>query len=264
MAAASSTDNTNTNANQSFIDITNAQGETYQGYLSVPESGSGPGVVVIQEIFGINEFIRATADALAGHGYVALAPDLFWRIEAGVSLSYSDEDMARAFELYGQFDPEGAVGDIQGAIDALRGGLQQNGGQQNGQQNGPQQNGPQSGKVGCVGFCLGGLLAWLTAARTDVDCSVSYYGVAIDDFLDDAAKVAAPTILHIAQEDGFVPPEAQQKLVEMAASHNQVEAYVYPGCDHAFATPGRDSFNQEATQLSVQRSLEMFGRVLGG
>ncbi len=237
--------NATANTNQSFIDLTNAQGETYQGYLSVPESGSGPGVVVIQEIFGINDFIKATADALANHGYVALAPDLFWRIEPGISLSYSDDDMARAFELYGQFDPEGAVGDIQGAIDTLR--------------KLPQQ----SGKVGCVGFCLGGLLAWLTAARTDVDCSVSYYGVSIDNFLDDAVKVSTPTILHIAQEDGFVPPEAQQKLVDMAASHSQVEAFVYPGCDHAFATPGRDSFNQEATQLSVQRSLEMFGRVLG-
>lgn len=238
--------NTTANTNQSFIDISNAQGKSYKGYLSVPESGSGPGVVVIQEIFGINDFIKATADALANHGYVALAPDLFWRSEAGVSLTYSDEDMARAFELYGQFDPEDAVGDIQGAIDTLRGLPQQ------------------SGKVGCVGFCLGGLLAWLTAARTDVDCSVSYYGVSIDEFLDDAAKVSTPTILHIAQEDGFVPPEAQQKLVDMAASHSQVEAYVYPGCDHAFATPGRDSFNQEATQLSVERSLEMFGRVLGG
>ena len=227
-----------------FIDITNSQGETYKGYLAVPESGSGPGVVVIQEIFGINDFIKATADTLAQHGYLALAPDLFWRLEADVALSYSDEDMAKAFDLFGRFDPEGAVVDIQGAIDALRA------------------HTGSSGKVGCVGFCLGGLLAWLTAARTDIDCSVSYYGVSIDSYLADAAQVSTPTILHIAQEDGFVPADAQAKLVEMAAGHDQVEAYLYEGCDHAFATPGRDSFNEDATRLSVERSLELFEQAL--
>jgi len=226
------------------ITITNAQAESFQGYLGIPESGTGPGVVVIQEIFGINDFIKATVDTLANHGYVALAPDLFWRLEEGVSLSYSDEDMAKAFELYGRFEPDVAIGDIQAAINALRAHPQQ------------------TGKVGCVGFCLGGLLAWLTATRTDVDCSVSYYGVAIDSYLDEAANVTTPTILHIAQQDGFVPPEAQEKIVNMAATHSQVEAFVYPGCDHAFATPGRDSFNQEATSLSVERSLGMFDRVL--
>ncbi len=229
-----------------FIEITNPQGEIFKGYLGVPESGSGPGVVVIQEIFGINDFIKTTVDVLANHGYVALAPDLFWRLEDDVSLSYSDEDMSKAFELFGRFEPEGAIGDIQGAIDTLRALPQQ------------------EGKVGCVGFCLGGLLAWLTAARTDVDCSISYYGVSIDNYLDDAANVTTPTILHIAQQDAFVPPEAQEKLMQMAASHGQIEAYLYPGCDHAFATPGRDSFNQDATHLSVERSLGMFERVLKG
>lgn len=227
--------------------ITNANGESFGGYLAVPESGAGPAVVVIQEIFGINDFIKATADALANHGYVALAPDLFWRIEEGISLSYSDEDMARAFELYGQFDPEGAVVDIQAAIDALRAMPE-----------------VENSKAGCVGFCLGGLLTWLTAVRTDVDCSVSYYGVGIENFLGEASQVSGPTILHIAEEDGFVSPEAQQQITEMAAEHSLVDAYTYPGCDHAFATPGRDSYNEDATKLSVERSLGLFEQVLKG
>ena len=231
--------------------ISNADGENFGGYLAVPESGSGPGIVVIQEIFGINDFLKGTADAIADHGYVALVPDLFWRIEEGISLSYSDEDMARAFVLYGLFDPERAVVDIQGALDTIR--------------SLPQHEGATShSKVGCVGFCLGGLLAWLTATRTDVDCSVSYYGVGIENFLGEASQVTGPTILHIAEEDGFVPPEAQQQLTAMAAEHDLVTAYTYPGCDHAFATPGRDSYNADATKISVERSLAMFEKVLKG
>ena len=138
-----------------YVSITARDGSgTFNAYLSRPAQGSGPGMVVIQEIFGINEYVRRTADRFAEEGYVVLAPDLFWRIEPGIDLGYTPQDYQRAFELFGAFDVDKGIDDIAATIDALRA------------------RDDQVGGVGCVGFCLGGKLAYLTAARTDVDCAV--------------------------------------------------------------------------------------------
>ncbi len=152
-------------------------GGSFAGYLASPASGRGPGIVVIQEIFGINAVMRAIADDLSARGYFALAPDLFWRLEPGVQLTdKTDEDWKRAFDLMGRFDPDAGTGDIQASIDCLRA-----------------LPGATS-KVGAVGYCLGGLLAYLTATRTDADASVGYYGVSIQDKLGEAANIKKPLI----------------------------------------------------------------------
>ena len=152
------------------ITINGADG-AFAGYLATPTSGRGPGIVVIQEIFGVNQVMRDLVDEFAAHGYFALAPDLFWRLEPGVQLTdKTDAEWKRAFDLMDRFDPDKGVDDIQATIDTLR-----------------EPDGC-SGKVGAVGYCLGGLLAFLTATRTDVDASVGYYGVNIQEKLDEAPK----------------------------------------------------------------------------
>src|SRR5689334_18811340 len=168
----------------------------FGAYLASPASGRGPGLVVIQEIFGVNSVMRKIADEFAARGYFALAPDLFWRLEPGVQLTdQSDAEWKRAFDLMGRFDQDAGVKDIQNTIGYLRHSVT-----------------GCTGKVGAVGYCLGGLLAYLTAARTDADASVGYYGVNIQDKLGEAAALRKPLMLHIAEKDEYVPPDAQKQI----------------------------------------------------
>src|SRR5437588_6934820 len=181
----------------------------FGGYLAVPASASGAGIVIIQEIFGVNTFVRAVADRYAAHGYFALAPDLFWRIEPGVQLNdRNSAEFRRGLELMGKFDIDLGIKDIEAAIHHLRGD-------------------ERCQRVGAVGYCLGGLLAYLTAARTDVDASVGYYGVNIQQKLDEAANIRKPLLLHIAGKDRFVPPDAQKKLIDGLKGNACAMIHVY-------------------------------------
>ena len=212
----------------------------FGGYLAVPASASGAGIVVIQEIFGINKFMRAVADRYAAHGYFALAPDLFWRIQPGVQLDDRNEaDMNRAFELMGKFDIDLGIKDIEAAILHLRG-------EEHCQ------------RVGAVGYCLGGLLAFLAAARTDVDASVGYYGVNVQEKLGEAPNIRKPLMLHIAGKDAFVPPAAQKKLVEGLKENACVMIHVYPEMEHAFARTGGNHYDQANAELADGRTATFF------
>lgn len=219
---------------------------SFMGYLATPEGGSGPGVVCIQEIFGVNTWMRNIADDLAQQGYVALVPDLFWRIEPGVQINgEGEQDFAKAFALYGKFDVEKGVADIQATIDALRG--------KHGATN----------KVGTVGFCLGGFLAYMSAVRTNADANVGYYGVGIENMLGEAGKMKGPLMLHIAVEDQFVPKDAQKKVHDGLDSHPKVSIFDYEGQDHAFARKGGDAYRKEAAELADSRTLDFFKQNLG-
>jgi carboxymethylenebutenolidase len=216
-----------------------------QGYLARPSVPNGAGVVVIQEIFGINEVVRGVADGLAAQGYVALAPDLFWRLEPGVDITdRTDAEWKKALDLMNRFDIARGVEDIQAAISVLR---------------------AMSGvrKVGAVGYCLGGLLAYLTAARSDADAAVGYYGVNIPAFLGEAANIRKPLMLHIAAEDGFVPKPAQEQVIAGLEDNPLVTLHRYDGVDHAFARPGGKHFDQAAAALANSRTAEFFRRHLG-
>ena len=213
----------------------------FGGYLASPASGRGPGVVVIQEIFGINQVMRTVADDLAARGYFALAPDLFWRLEPGVELTdKTDAEWKRAFDLMGRFNQDTGVADIQATIGYLR-----------------HQPGC-TGKVGAVGYCLGGLLAYLTAARTDCDASVGYYGVNIQEKLGEAAKIKKPLMLHIAGKDQFVPPEAQKKVIDGLKGNSHVTIHLYPEMDHAFARPGGQHYDKANAELANTRTATFF------
>ncbi len=222
------------------ITISGADGE-FMGYLSEPESGSGPGIVVIQEIFGVNGWLREVCDALAGHGFCALCPDLFWRQEPGIQLTdQSEEDWARAFELFQGFDRDKGIDDLKTSLGHLRG------------------LDSCTGKAGTVGFCLGGQMAYLMACRSDADASVGYYGVHIQDFLDEAPAMTHPLMLHIAEKDEYVPPEAQAAMTEALGGQAQVTLHKYPDDDHAFARAGGDHYSAESAALAEQRTLDFF------
>jgi carboxymethylenebutenolidase len=209
----------------------------FSAYLAAPASGRGPGIVVIQEIFGINAVMRELADRLAAQGFFALAPDLFWRLEPGIQLTdKTDAEWKTALDLMNRFDVDKGVEDIQSAISHLR------------------VTTGVSGKVGAVGYCLGGLLAYLTAARTDSDATVGYYGVNIPAYLGEAANITAPLMLHIAAEDGFVPKQMQAQMKAALSGNPLVTLHVYEGLDHAFARPGGAHYDAAGAELANQRT----------
>ena len=224
------------------ISINVADG-SFDAYVAKPASGEGPAIIVIQEIFGVNPWIREVADRYAAQGYIAVAPDLFWRIRPGIELNDRDPgELQQAFDLFGQFDVAKGVEDIQATIDAARV--------------------MSTGKVGAVGFCMGGLLAYLTACRTDADAISSYYGVAIDNFLGEAANIKKPTLVHIAGEDKFVSKEAQDKINKGLAGNATVTVYNYDGQEHAFARDRGEHYDAASAKLANQRTEDLFKKSL--
>ncbi|MGE8641105.1 MAG: dienelactone hydrolase family protein [Achromobacter marplatensis] len=227
------------------ITIASHDGKSFGAYLAVPAAGHGPGLVLCQEIFGVNDFMRRAAQLLAEEGYVVLVPDLFWRQQPGIQLTDGPADMPRAFELYQGFDVELGLKDIASTIAALRGLPEQQGG------------------VGVLGYCLGGKLAYLAACRTDVDVAVGYYGVGIESSLEEAANLRGRLVLHIAEQDGFCPPEARQRILAALGGKPGVELYVYPGMDHAFARTGGDHYDKPSALMAHQRSMAALQRAIG-
>jgi len=225
--------------------IRTADGD-FSAYVARPAATRAPAIVVIQEIFGVNAVMRATADGFARDGFLAICPDLFWRIEPGVDITdRSQAEWNKAFELYNAFDVDHGVKDIAATIAHVRA------------------DGGCSGKVGAVGFCLGGLLAFLAATRTDIDASVGYYGVGIEKHVGEADKLADPLMLHIAEEDQFVPKEAQKLIIASLKNHPQVEIFTYPGRDHAFARPGGEHYDAADAATANARTLRLFKQALG-
>lgn len=219
-------------------------GGSFMGYLAKPESGRGPGVVVIQEIFGVNAVMRGITDQFARDGFVALCPDLFWRQEPGIQITdQTDAEWARAFELFKGFDLAKGVADLDVTIEALR------------------KMPGCSGKVGTVGFCLGGRLAYLTATRTKANAAVGYYGVYLTEHLNEIIR--CPLMLHIAGADEFVPPEAQKQIHAALDRHAKATLYDYPGLGHAFAREGGKHWDAQAAKMANARTLTFFGKHLG-
>jgi carboxymethylenebutenolidase len=211
---------------------------TFGAHIAQPTQPNGAALVVIQEIFGVNAVMRELADYYAGQGYLAIVPDLFWRIKPGIAITdKTPDDMAMAFDYYGKFDVAGGIEDIQATIDYAR---------------------TQCGKVGAVGYCLGGLLAYLTACETNIDASVSFYGVGIDQKADRAPGLKRPLMLHVASEDKFVSKQAQADISNLVASNPLMQLHVYQGLDHAFARPGGEHFDAIGAKLANDRTTAFF------
>jgi carboxymethylenebutenolidase len=205
--------------------------------------GPHPVVIVLQEIFGVNAGIRSIAADYAAKGYIAVCPDLFWRLEPGVFLSEDREgDWDKAFALYKAYDVNKGVDDIALTIKEARG-LQD-----------------ANGKVGVTGYCLGGLMTFLSAARTDGDAFAAYYGGGTDQHANEAANITAPLLYHLAEEDEFIGKDAQAAI--RAALEGKAELYSYPGCNHAFARPGGKHYDAQAATLAASRTEAFFARTL--
>ncbi len=229
------------------IDIATLDGDgSFSAYAAEPGGQARGAVVVIQEIFGVNQGIRRKCDHMASLGYLALAPDLFWRLEPGVELDPDvPDEFQRALGLMQKFNQDQGIRDIEATIREARRRL------------------PEGGKVGCVGYCLGGRLAFMTAARTDIDASVGYYGVGLDNILHEKHAIARPLMLHIAGADHFVPEEQQRKIHQGLDDHVRVTIHDYPGEDHGFAAEMGKRRSEEAARRADSRTEAFFAEHLG-
>lgn len=213
----------------------------FSAYVARPEGpGPWPFLVVIQEIFGVNAVMRDLCDRYAADlGVLAICPDLFWRIQPGIDITdQSEAEWAQAFSYFKAFDIDKGIADIERTIAVARASLDC------------------SGKIGAVGYCLGGLLAYLTAARTDVDASVGYYAVGLEGRLGEAAAIRRPMMLHMAGRDGFVKPEARNETLRAFEGQPLITCHLYPDRDHAFARPGGAHFDAADAALANQRTAD--------
>ncbi|WP_188262245.1 dienelactone hydrolase family protein [Azospirillum tabaci] len=229
------------------ISIPAGDGGSFSAYVAKPAGGGpAPGLVVIQEIFGVNQVMRDLCDGFAAQGWLAVCPDLFWRQEPGIQLTdKTQEEWNRAFALMNGLDQGKAVEDLKATLAWLR------------------QNPDCTGKAGSVGYCLGGRLAFMMAARSDSDANVSYYGVGLDGLVGEAANISKPLLMHIAEKDQFVPAEAREKILAAVKGNPNVTAHVYPGMDHAFAREGGAHFDAKAAELANGRTAAFFKQHLG-
>jgi carboxymethylenebutenolidase len=217
--------------------------EGFEGYLALPPAGAGPGLVLWQEIFGVNAHIRAVAEQYALAGFVVLAPDVFWRQARRIELGYEGEERQRGRELAAQLQPDTLQADIRSAVGTLR---------------------SLPATAGCgtgsVGYCLGGRLAYLSAALADLDAAVSYYGGGIHDRLELAPRIRGALQFHYAEHDEHIPLEAVEKVRAALGAH---EVHVYAGARHGFNCWARASYHVPSAALALGRSLTFLaGRLL--
>ncbi|HYB10361.1 MAG TPA: dienelactone hydrolase family protein [Alphaproteobacteria bacterium] len=228
------------------VTIAAADGGSFSAYLARPATGKGPGVVVCQEIFGVNHVMREVCLDLAKQGHFAICPDLFWRQQPGIQITDKTQaEWARAFELYKGFNEAKGVDDLKATLNFMR------------------KHEGCTGKVGAVGFCLGGKLAYLMATRTTADCNVGYYGVGIEAALDEAKNIKKPLMLHIAEKDEYCPAAAQAKIKASLGSNKLVTIHSYAAMNHAFARVGGQHYDKASAELANGRTFDFFKKALG-
>lgn len=232
------------------LQIETRDGHSFSAYVALPKSLPAPAVLVLQEIFGVNAFIRGIADQFAAEGYIAVAPRLYWRQGGDIELdSDNPTDMEKALGHLGRLREEEAIEDCLAAMAAVR-------------------SLPQcTGKLGAMGYCLGGKLAYLLAILSDIDAAVAYYGTGIHLALDQASNLRAPLLLHIAGDDFLCLPEAQQQIESRISGlrgslASEAQVHVYKGAGHGFTRKGKASYHEEATRLADQRTIDFFATLL--
>lgn len=230
--------------NGHWIDIAAHDGGSFGAYVSTPPKGRGPGLVVIQEIWGVNEHIRDVADQYAMDGFMVYAPDVFWRQQPRVDLGYNEIDTPKAFAFMTALDATNAAKDLGATAAALRA------------------NSACTGKVASLGFCMGGRLSFVCAADSAVDAAVCYYGGGIHTMLDRAPDIKVPMLLHFAENDGYIPMTAVESVKTAFGDRDNVRIDVYGGVDHGFNCWGRPMYNQRAAALARGRSLSFLAGVI--
>ncbi len=214
------------------------QGGAFNAYIARPKTSPAPAVIVLQELFGVNADIRKHCDELAEQGYLAVAPDLYWRQESGVDLNVTSQaDWDHGLRLYQAYDRDSGVTDIKDTIDAVR--------------NLPECN----SKVALLGYCLGALMVFLTAVRNDgIDAAVWYHGADTEKYLGEVGGLHAPILLHLAEEDEFISKTAQAAIKAALAEKPNATVYSYPGQRHAFSRHNGKHYNAAAAHLANGRT----------
>jgi carboxymethylenebutenolidase len=217
----------------------------FGAYVTRPTALPAPAVVVLHEVFGVNADIRKTCVELAEQGFVAVAPDLFWRQEAGVDLGVTSEaDWRHGLRLYQAYDRDAGARDVKDAANAVA------------------KLSECAGKVAVLGFCLGGLMTFLTAARYGVDAGVAYHGGDTEKYLGEIGGLNAPLLMHLADEDEFISKAAQAEIKAALAGKPNATVYSYPGQNHAFARHNGAHYNAAAAGLANARTSEFLHREL--
>jgi len=227
------------------ISLTAADGETFSGYLALPKTGTGPAILLIQEIFGVNPHIRKVADHYARNGYVVLAPDLFFRMWPDVELGYSGNDMEKALGYKAKFNEEQGLQDLKCALEYLR------------------HSEHVSGGIAALGFCMGGRLAYRLATQARLDAAVCYYGADTDKYLSDANRLSCPIIFHLGANDDLIPQTSMEKLMTKMVSNHHARVFVYENTGHGFNCDARASYNQRAALLAQSRTVEFLHDTIG-
>jgi len=230
-----------------MIQIAAADGAgSFDAFLAEPKDKPAGAVVLIQEIFGVNQSMKDTALQVADLGFLVVVPDLFWRIERNVDLTdKTQEEWGKAFALMKAFDFAKGIEDLKATLAAAR--------------KLPGCN----GRAGTMGYCLGGRLAFMMAEQSDADVNISYYGVGLDGLIADLPKVAKPLLVHIAEKDEYFPAEARAKLLAAAPSNANMRCHVYPNADHAFARVNGTHWHGRSAWIANGRSAEALAAALG-
>ncbi len=221
---------------------------TFSAFIARPKKSEDTAgvVIVIQEIFGVNDSLRATCAELAAMGFIAIAPDLFWRQQPGVNLTdKSEAEWKKAFALMNGFNQDKGIEDLKVTLATARALPGAN------------------GIVATLGYCLGGRLAVMMATRSDADLNISYYGVGLDSLVPEFANITAPLIIHVAEEDEFSSPEIVEKLLDGVEDNAFVDVFIYPQVQHAFARVGGVHFDVRAATIANGRTAEILAEILG-
>jgi carboxymethylenebutenolidase len=217
-------------------------GLSFDAYVSRQGANPRPGLIICSEAFGVNSHIRSVADRFASQGYLVVAPDLLWRIEPGLQITYNEAGLRRASEIAEIFDKDSGAEDVQRTLEQLC------------------KRGDCNGKVGVLGFCIGGAVAYLTAARSNIDACIAYYGKGIEQYLVEADAISCPTVLHYAGADRFIPPSVIADVRRAVASKGNIEIFEYPGVDHGFNSEDRRAYNPDVAKLAMERTLNALSR----
>ena len=219
---------------------------SFSVYIERPTKTPAPAVVVLHEVFGVNKDMRQSCRELADHGFIAVCPDLFWRQEPGLDLNHwSEAEWKKGMALYYAYDFDEGVSDII-ATEAMARSL-------------PDCN----GKVGVMGYCLGGLLTFLTAARSRIDAGVEYYGGGTEKYISESKNIESPMIMHLGEEDEFISKQAQADIKASLKDKTNVTVYAYPGCSHAFARHTGTHYDEKSAGLANGRTYDFFHQQLG-
>lgn len=225
-----------------WIEIPTADGGIISAYLALPAQTPAAALVLVPEVFNVNDHIRAVADSYAADGYLVLAPDLYWRQEPGIYLPYDDEGLRKARLLWAALDVEQFAIDVGDIVAASRA------------------RADCTGKIGILGFCIGGTVAYLASAKHSIDAAVSYYGIKIDEHLDRSDHLQCPILFHFAESDAHIPLETVKPIAERARASERMKVQIYEGAGHGFNRKGYSQYHEASARLARERTLEHLRR----